>query len=466
MAGLSNYLQGELDKKFGEGRIEVSGINGKLNFETKNLSTNTTDTSSVLSISSGDSGLLGKNGALNVNSGESNRLNLTSSLIDSGLTSDFSGKNEDDELKLVINGEPITGLTYGSSLNDIINKINASDAGVTVSYLKNADKFSIVSKADGAAGKIEFGSSDNSADLFNNYTIKPGVDAIVSVKYDGADDPVEIIRGNNSFNLDGLNITVNGTFGYSEGVLVEDTEPITFNAKTDTDSIVSAVSDMVKDFNEIIDLVNKEVTTKPNRSYEPLTDEQKEGMSEDQIKLWEEKAKAGMLFNDSELRSLSDNMRFIFDSGSPDKAALNSFGISTSSSYGDNGKLVFNETKFRAALESNPEDLQKLFTKGADTTTGDKGGVMARLTEITEKYASTTGSTKGILIERAGSLYAPTSILNNALQKSMDSLDTIIDRFNDQLQTETDRYIKQFTSLETLISQMNSQSSWLSSALG
>ncbi len=263
-----------------------------------------------------------------------------------------------------------------------------------------------------------------------------------------------------------MNITVNGTFGYSGDTLTTGTEPITFNAKTDADTIVSAVTSMIKDYNEIIELVNKEVSTKPNRSYEPLTDDQKEEMTDDQITKWEEKAKAGMLFNDSELRGLSDSMRFIFDSGSADKTALESFGISTSTDYGDNGKLVLDETKFRAALASNSSDLQKLFTRQADSTTGDKGGVMARLTEITEKYASTTGATKGILIERAGSVYAPTSILKNSLQTAMDSLDDVIERLNTQLKTETDRYIKQFTNLETLISQMNSQSSWLSSSLG
>ena len=107
-----------------------------------------------------------------------------------------------------------------------------------------------------------------------------------------------------------------------------------------------------------------------------------------------------------------------------------------------------------------------MFTRTADETKGDKGGVMARLTEITDKYASTSGATKGVLIEKAGSIYAPTSVLQNSLQKSMDSLDTLIDRLNKQLKTETDRYVKQFTNLETVISQMNSQSSWLSSSFG
>lgn len=520
---LAKYMQTELDKKFGTGRIAVTGTDDILGFKTMIPNTTNPDETSVLSISSGDMGVLGKKGALKVESGESNRLNLTSSLISSGLKG-ASEKNAGDKLKLIINGTEIKDLTYGSSMNDIINKINASEAGVTVSYLKNADKFSIVSKVDGSAGKIEFGPGDNSKDLFNDYTIKDGKDAIVSVKYSGSEDPVDLIRGSNSFNLDGLNITVNGTFGdeytgsvsgnyvkandnsykkiidpiqnrYSydkdNNIYISDPsgtyvktgdneyistsaglynkvvpEPITFNAKTDTDSIVTAVTSMIKDYNDIIELVNKEVSTKPNRKYEPLTDEQKADMTEDQIKKWEDKAKEGMLFNDTDIRSLSDSMRFIFESGSSDKSSLTSFGITASTSYGDNGKLVLDETKFRASLESNSSDLQKLFTRAADETKGDKGGVMARLTKITDKYASTTGATKGVLIEKAGSIYAPTSILKNSLQKSMDSLDSLIDRLNKQLKSETDRYVKQFTNLETVISQMNSQSSWLSSSLG
>jgi flagellar hook-associated protein 2 len=552
-------LQGKLDNQFGAGRIKVeTQVNSvdkgyQLVFTTYDAATKTPDSSSILSISNADNGILGKHGALKVSSGESNRLNTNASLVDSGLrdigiklsdkeklnldTTYFAGtikaqsaikelgdsvdsntslavlkqmiatKNpnmsdqdlssinaaidyfkdtesavnlgdlntkmqsyvDDRELKLTINKVDIKGLTYNSTITDIMNKINSSDAKVTISYMKNADKFLIQSNVGGVAGDVEIEGSDGQM-LFGaegtGYTVTDGKDAIVSVKYAGSEDVVNLTRESNAFSLDGLNITLNGTFGYSGNTLIEGTDPIKFNSKTDSDSIVKAVTDMVKDYNEMIELVNKEISTKPNRSYEPLTDEQKEDMTEDQIKKWEEKAKAGLLFNDSDLRGLSDSMRFIFDSGSEDKATLASFGLSTSTNYGDNGKLVLDETKFRASLESNSADLQKLFTRSADTSTGDKGGVMARLSEITEKYASTTGATKGILIEKAGSVYAPTSILKNSLQKSMDSQDTIIERLTAQLKTETDRYIKQFTSLETLISQMNSQSSWLSSSLG
>ena len=556
---IASDLQIKLNKQFGAGRIEVGTKKNpvadgyQLVFTTKDATTHSVDTSSILSLSYADTGVLGKNGALRVSSGESNRLNMNASLADSGLkdiekklndilklnldTTYFAGslktqaaitglgslvtdtttfdelkqliltKNpsmsdqdlssinntidyfkdtesatsveelntkiksyiDSREMKLEINDVEIKGLTYNSTITDIMNKINSSAANVTISYMKNSDKFFIQSNVGGVAGDVKIEGSDAEL-LFGNadldYKVVDGHDAIVSVKYAGSDEVVNLTRESNTINLDGLNITLNGTFGYSENTLIEGTDPIKFNAKTDSDSIVKAVTDMIKDYNEMIDLVNKEVSTKPDRKYEPLTDEQKAEMTEDQIKKWEEKAKAGMLFNDSDLRSLSDSMRFIFESGSDDKAALASFGISTSTNYGDNGKLVLDETKFRASLESNSADLQKLFTRAADSSTGDKGGVMARMSEITEKYASTTGATKGILIEKAGSVYAPTSILKNSLQKSMDSQDTVIDRLNKQLKTETDRYIKQFTNLETLISQMNSQSSWLSQSFG
>lgn len=545
---LKDDLQKKLNKQFGEGRITVGTDASKLTFTTT-VPGGGEDKSSILSISSGETGVLGKTGALKVEYGESNRLNLAASLANSGLngiaaalqskgkdnidTTYFSGAakaleaieelgdkvtetttadqlktliaegnsklsdkelssiNEaidqlagsasgktaisqalnnyvdERELKLTINDVEIKGLSYDSTLNEVISAINSSDAGVTASYMKNADKFSIVSTAGGASGRVEIGGADAEM-LFgaaSSYTISEGKDAIVGVKYQGSDEIVELVRGNNAFNLDGLNITLNGTFGYKEdGTVDTDAEAITFDAKVDADKITTAVSDMIKDLNEIITLVNDEVSTKPNRDYEPLTDEQKEEMTDEQIEKWEKKAKAGILFGDSDLRSLSDSLRFIMDSGSEEKNMLESFGISTSTSYGDNGKLVFDETKFRAALESNPEDLKELFTKAADSSAGEKGGLMARLTTITEKYASTTGATKGILIERAGSTYAPTSILSNALQKSINSVDDYIERLQDQLKSEQDRYISQFTNLETLISQMNSQSSWLSSA--
>lgn len=685
---IADDLQSKVDDAFGRGRVKVDSSNGKITFKTTVAGTGDTDQTSIISIVGGDTGVIGKNGALKVEYGESNRVNTNASLANSGLKgmdqkindlkqqyfntygvqydddiAHFSGavkaqelieklgsnvsgsdtietlktkiktffpnmtdtamssvnsaldyfksqgaanvtdlntdmKNYVDqrELKLTINDVQIKGLTYNSTMSQLVNAVNTSDAGVTMSYMSNSDKFSIESTVGGAAGRIDlgdtsvnsasdpFGVQDFTSFLFGSngtdYTVSSGQDAIIGVKYAGSNDVVELRRSSNAFNMDGMNITVTGTFGYefnasssgdyvkasdgsyievnknalltdatgnfytdsagnqvaksdivsdakrykpdgsggyiedptgtmyekTDGTFVElktvykealagnidyvmtvdgkktdipatgnrfyqsgqiaGTDEITFDAKVDADKIVDAMTEMIKDLNDIIQKVNDEVSTKPNRKFSPLSEEQKEELTDEQIEKWEAKAKEGILFADFDLRSLADSLRFIFDSGSEEKSKLASYGISTSTDYGENGKLVFDETKFRAALESNAEDLKELFTKPANNDTGEKGGFMAHLTAITEKYASTTGATKGILIERAGSTYAPTSILSNHLKKSIDSIDDYIERLEDQLKMEQDRYISQFTNLETLISQMNSQSSWLSSSFG
>lgn len=484
-------IEKKLAKEFGADRIKVDGSTGKLQFETykpDGTPGGAPDKSSNLVISGADIGVIGKDGALNVASGQSNRMRLDGTFLEfqQSKDPDFT-KDATDPLYITINGKNIEGITYGSTMSEIIDKINNSDAGVTVTYMKDADRFSIVSKEDGASGSIEFNATtrDKDNNIVNTDNVKlfgslagtedsngvvtssekiTGKDAVVFVKYGDSSAPVELTRGSNSFNLDGLNITVNGTFNV-EGKYDKEQE-VTFNAKADTDKIVKVVSDMIKEYNDIIKLVKDQVSTKPNRKYEPLTDEQKEQMKDSQIEKWEEEAKKGLLFNDSDLRSLSDSLRFVFSAGSENQRKLAAFGISTSSDYAEQGSLVLDETKFREALEKSPEELKDLFTKKEDKSTGETGGFMSRLTAITDTYASTKGAVKGSLIEKAGSIYAPNSILSNTIQKSINSFDDYIERLQDQLQTETDRYIKQFTSLETLISQMNSQSSWLSSVGG
>ena len=83
-----------------------------------------------------------------------------------------------------------------------------------------------------------------------------------------------------------------------------------------------------------------------------------------------------------------------------------------------------------------------------------------------DRYASTTGATKGILIEKAGSSRAPTSILDNYIQDMMDNIDDQIERWETKLSDQVDRYTSQFTQLEVLIQQMNSQSASLSGLMG
>lgn len=504
MKNLRSSLQKELDKAFGAGRIEVNlkDVKAADGSDAKALSFKTTkpgggdDNTSTLTLSSGSTELMGKKGALNVAFGESNRLNLNAELEKSGLN--LNGVNLTAQgTKININGVDIE-VTNKDTVYTLMEKINDSEAGVTVSYQEAADKFIFTAKDDGESGRVDF--TENSGDgkalldaIFGAGTSDVsarGQDAIVAVKYAGSDEEVELTRGSNSFTVDGLTVSVKGEFGYREvdgktqavdkdgNPMVDDdgnpimekvkeldpaSEEVGIDASVNTDSIVDAVKAMVEEYNAIIDLVNKELSTKPDRDYTPLTSEQKKELSEDEIKLYEEKAKSGLLFGDSDLRTLSSDLRFIIGGGNAQ--ALANIGISTSSTYSDNGKLTFDESKFRAALESDPESVEKLFTDAGsvDANGNTNYGLATNLQKVMDKYVKTLGSweTKGILIRKAGSTSSPLSLTENFMYKEIAEIDKLITKLQTRLESERDRYIKQFTSLETLISQMNSQSNYL-----
>ena len=378
--------------------------------------------------------------------------------------SDFLGDSGINDYTLKINNVEIEGINGDDTIKSMIDKINNSDAKVEVTYLEEENRFQIISKE---AGDKEVSIDRSSAfaralfdkkNTMSNIDLR-GQDAIINVSYDGV--ATEIRRSSNTFDLEGLAVTVSGEFGYTGDNLDTTAEAVTFSAKANTEKVINSVKKMVEAYNSIIEAVNKEISTKPNRSYTPLTDEQKEEMSESQIEKWEEKAKEGLLFSDSDLTSLASEMRSIF------KSTLNSLGIeyteiekigiTPSSTWSDNGKLVIDEEKLESALETNPESVSKLFAGD-----GTSNGLMTNIKNVFDQYAKKEGASKGILVDKAGSSLAPLSLLTNTIYKQLEDMDKTLKSLQAYLTTEQDRYISKFASLETVIAQMNSQSSWLS----
>ena len=134
-------------------------------------------------------------------------------------------------------------------------------------------------------------------------------------------------------------------------------------------------------------------------------------------------------------------------------------GIKPSSRYTDYGKLEFDEEAFRKAVAEDPQKVQDFFTKEASTN--EKGGLMQRVKTTLDKYSKTEGATKGLLINKAGHPNSPLSVLNNSMKNQLDILDKNLVRLQSTLKAQTDRYYKQFTSLETFIQRMNVQSGYL-----
>ena len=270
----------------------------------------------------------------------------------------------------------------------------------------------------------------------------------------------DVTRADNTFDVDGMSITLKGTF---ENASTDDA--VSFTTTSDADKIVDAINSMVKDFNDILKNVHDSYSTLPNYKsdnsrYEPLSDSDKDDMSDSAIEKYEEKAKQGILFGDSDLSSLYSKLVSAISPGGTASATLSKMGITTSYSDGVTSVTV-DEEALRSALSNDPDSVRDAFV----STTG-VGGLMTNVSKVVSDYAATTGATKGILVEKAGSTYSALSLLNNTLQDQIDNYDEQISKWQDKLSDKIDYYTKMLTRRVTLTNQMNSQSSMLSGLMG
>ena len=295
----------------------------------------------------------------------------------------------------------------------------------------------------------------------NRYT--RGQDAVFSVTVNGKE--MDLTRSSNNVELDGYNVTLKGAFGYNADGSVDDSaEPITFQTNTDSDKIVDTIKDFVKDYNELVTALRGAYTTEPltnskKEEYQPLTDEDQAKMSETAIKNYEEKAKTGLLYGDTDLSNLYTKLTSAVQGNGALIGTLRSIGLEVNYSDGLS-TLSLDEDKLRSALDSDPDKVKDAFTQ---TTSGgaSTNGIMANLRSTLQEYGSTTIGSPGILVNKAGSTLSSYSLNNNELNDQISELQKQIEKWQDKMSDRVDYYTNQFTQLELLINKMNSQSSML-----
>lgn len=483
-AAVATALEAAIGDAFGSDKVKVAAVDGKLQFDVGKGNTFAiqSDMGEVLG--------LGENGV-------SSYVNTSQTLEDllgtdgngnlKGLTANGKGTYD-----LVINDITIGSYSKDTALETVINDINSNaEAGVNVSYSQLTNQFVFTAKETGEGGEISFGTDDRGNKdlaglLFGQATddkVTKGTDAIFHATVNGQN--MILTRSSNTFDLDGMSVTLGGTFNVKEGFTgdittsnaVGDTgwyddsgEAVTFSSKTDTDAIVDVVKQMVEDYNEILTEVKNAYTTQPLKQsdgrtgYEPLTDEDKEGMTDSEIERYEEKAKTGLLYMDSDLSSLYNMLRSAITPGGADGQTLRSIGINTSYSDGLT-TISLDEQALREALDTNPDQVRDIFTKSQENGSATNG-LMASIKQATDRYAATEGAVKGILIEKAGSQFSPSKALDNTLLNKMNEISEQISKWQDKMSDRVDYYTNKFTQLELLIQQMNSQSASLSGLMG
>jgi len=249
------------------------------------------------------------------------------------------------------------------------------------------------------------------------------------------------------------------------------TPAVTISSSTNVDDMMNKIKDFVASYNELIKGLDEQTKEKKYRDYQPLTEEQRKGMKEDEIKLWEEKAKSGLLRSDSIIRSgLSDMRSFIYETNpavsNSKYNTLYNIGVTTTKSYNDGGQLEIDENKLRKAIEEDPDAVAMLFSNVSGkendtvTTTDENGNVVTKTADTRgyfQKIQDSVDKFKLNIEKKAGKASATEQTYT--IGKSMIDLNSRIDRMQKRLIDVEQRYWRQFSAMETAINKANQQSS-------
>lgn len=264
----------------------------------------------------------------------------------------------------------------------------------------------------------------------------------------------EFTSSGNTFSINGLTINA---------LAVTDTnEELTVTTTTDNQGIYDKIKDFLSDYNDLINTMTKSYNAESSKDYDPLTDDEKDAMSESEIEKWESKGKGGVLRRDSTLSTLMSVMTGAMSKSQTINGksySLSTFGIKTlgimnaekneQNAYhidgdADDDTSSSNTDKLMAAIIEDPEGVTEFFKKISNDLY-DKLG---------EQMTSTT-------LRSYGSFYN-----DKQLEKEYKSYTTKISDWDDKVQDIEDSYYKKFAAMEKALATLQSQQSSLSGLLG
>ena len=282
-----------------------------------------------------------------------------------------------------------------------------------------------------------------------------------AVKIDGSDahivlNNVDYTSSSNSFTINGLEIEATGITGAGEA------NAISINTSIDAQGIYDSIKDFLTEYNELINEMNKLYNADSSSGYEPLTDDEKDAMSDTEIEKWEAKIKDSLLRRDSTLNgvmsAMINSMATTYQVNGK-TYSLSSFGIQTlgylnaakNENYAyhidgdeDDESTSGKEDKLMAAIKEDPDsviEFMKQLTSGLYTA-------------IDNKMKST-------------SLSSAYKVYNDKeLESQYDDYTELIEKWEEKISEKEDYYYNQFTQMETALGKLNSQQSSFTNMLG
>ena len=421
-----------------------------------------------------------------------------------------------DEASLNINttdedGNAVTktvSLTKGSTIQDVVNALK--DNGLNASFDANNGRIFVSSKNTGKAADFSLSSAttklvekkDADGNVIKDSNGKPEMESVTlsgeeqvaskkligllgldtdssntygnkAAKIDGRDavialNGVKYTNTTNDFAINGLNISVNGV---TDDVAdpdsthlssLNDSTAISINTTTDSQGIYDTVKDFLTEYNNIINEITKLYNADSAGSYEPLTDDEKDKMSDTEIEKWETKIKDSLLRRDSSLSSVMNTMMTSMSQPieiNGKSYSLSSFGIQTL------GYLNAAENEQNAYHIDGDED--------DENTSGNQDKLMAAITSDPDTVIEfmkqlSTNLYKSIDDQmQSNDLRSRYKIYNDKeMDKQYKNLTKTIKEWESKVSDKEDYYYKQFSNMETALAKLQSQTSSISSMLG
>ena len=354
-------------------------------------------------------------------------------------------------------------LASGEYTGKIDNAVTSGleDAGIE----KQSERYATISLAvNGYAQAMKDGTeqSKESAltllgmDDIDGSAVKESADGTGMVVIEAADSIVQV----NGATLTSSNTTLDVN-GLSLNLVSASDREVKVTVSNDSTAVYDAIKDFVEQYNSALSEMNKYYYADSARGYDPLTDDQKEAMSDEEVEKWETKIKDSLLRRDSTLSGILETFRTSL-TGITVKASdgktysLANLGITTGKDYKEYGLLHIKGDEDDTDYADSENTLQSMINSDPDIVMEVMSGIASNLYNNINKKISTTTTMKSAL-----SFYNDKEMTKQMTQYKKD-----IKSWETKLSDMEDRYYKQFSAMETALSKLQSQQNSLASYLG
>ncbi|MBE5906058.1 MAG: hypothetical protein E7277_04570 [Lachnospiraceae bacterium] len=258
----------------------------------------------------------------------------------------------------------------------------------------------------------------------------------------------------NTFNVNGMTINASGVTAEGNEIVV--------SVAADVDGIYNKIKDFFKDYNELINFMTKGYNAESAKDYEPLTDEEKDEMSDTEVEKWEKKIKDSLFRRDQQLSSIMSVMTTSMSKGYQINGKtyhLSSFGIETmgflNAADGEQNAYHIAGNADDSAYASKTDKLKKMIEEDPET-----------VQEFFKNLASDLYST---LTKKMGSssLSSALTIYNDKeMDNQLKNIETSIKDWEKKITTYEDKWYDKFAQMEKAMTELNAQQTQLSSLLG